>query len=613
MAKGGRLFDGRPVEVRDMRDADTTLAIIGERGKRGLPLERLYRRLFNRDLYLRAYGRIYRNGGALTRGATDETVDGMSVKRITDIIDRLRRERYRWTPVRRTYIPKKGGKPRPLGIPTWSDKLLQEVMRSILGAYYEPQFNDRSHGFRPGRGCHTALRDIFRFWTGTKWFIQGDIKGCFDNIGHQPLLSILREKIHDGRFLALVEGLLEAGYLEQWDYRPTLSGTPQGAIASPLLANIFLDKLDKFVEQILIPKYSTGDLRERKPEYAKICDRITRLEKEGADEATLRPLRARARVIGSTDQFDPDYRRLRYIRYADDFLMGFIGPKDEAEEIRERVGGFLREDLGLELSPEKTLITHAGTGFARFLGYDVGTKGRDHGGDGYHITLRLPLQKLDAWIAKYTRNGKAVHRPELLNETDFSIVSLYGGEYRGIAQYYALAENRFWLSRLHWVMETSLLKTLAAKHKTTVSKVSRGLRAESYHRGRFVRCLEVKKPRPGKEPLIARFGGIRLKPEVNLEIEDGLTDRDRWHPRNELIARLLADACEICGSTEDVQVHHIRKLADLKVPGRREKPTWKKIMAARRRKTLVVCGQCHTAIHGGRPTGRPRGEPANQE
>jgi group II intron reverse transcriptase/maturase len=440
-----------------MRDAETTLAIIAERGRRGLPLERVYRRLFNRDLFLRAYGRIYRNDGALTRGTTDETVDGMSMMRITDIIEQLRAERYRWAPVRRTYIPKKGGKLRPLGIPAWSDKLLQEVIRSILDAYYEPQFSDRSHGFRPERGCHTALRDLFRFWTGTKWFIEGDIKGCFDNIGHQALLSILRETIHDGRFLALIEGLLKAGYFEQWDYRPTLSGTPQGGIASPVLANIYLDKLDKFVEQTLIPEYTKGALRRREPEYLKLCNQVSRLKKEGADEATLRPLRTQARAIGSTDQFDPAYRRLRYIRYADDFLLGFIGPKDEAEEIKARLGHFLNEDLGLELSPEKTLITHAGTGFARFLGYDVGTKGRQHGGDGHHITLRLPLQKLDAWIAKYTRGGEPVHRPELLNETDFSIVSLYGSENRGIVQYYALAENRFWLSKLCWVMETSLL------------------------------------------------------------------------------------------------------------------------------------------------------------
>src|SRR3954465_15471036 len=191
-----------------MRDAETTLAIIRERGRRGLHLEDVYRRLYNPDLFLRAYGRIYRNAGAMTKGTTEETVDGMSVGKIRSIIGLLRDERYRWSPVRRTFIPKRNGKLRPLGIPTWPDKLLQEVIRSILEAYYEPQFSPLSHGFRPERGCHTALREIYITWKGTIWFIEGDIKGCFDNIDHSILLSILREKIDDNRFLNLVKNLL---------------------------------------------------------------------------------------------------------------------------------------------------------------------------------------------------------------------------------------------------------------------------------------------------------------------------------------------------------------------------------------------------------------------
>ena len=164
-----------------MRNAETILAIIRERGKKGLHLEDVYRQLYNPDLFLRAYGRIYKNAGAMTRGSTEETVDGMSVGKIQGIIGLLRDERYRWSPVRRTFIPKRNGKLRPLGIPTWSDKLLQEVIRSLLEAYYEPQFSDHSHGFRTGRGCHSALRTIHDTWTGTKWFIEGDIKGCFDS------------------------------------------------------------------------------------------------------------------------------------------------------------------------------------------------------------------------------------------------------------------------------------------------------------------------------------------------------------------------------------------------------------------------------------------------
>lgn len=592
-----------------MRDAETTLNIIRDRGKKGLALEDVYRRLYNPDLYLRAYGRLYRNEGAMTKGVTPETVDGMSQRKIEETIELLRNERFQWTPVRRVLIPKSNGKLRPLGIPTWRDKLLQEVMRSILEAYYEPQFSPNSHGFRPGRGCHTALKDIFHAWTGSRWFIEGDIKGCFDNIDHTVLMSILREKILDNRFLRLGENLLKAGYLEQWDYRPTLSGTPQGGIVSPLLANIYLDRLDKFVETTLIPEYTKGETRRRNPEYVRLIARIQKLRKAGADETTLKPLQKEARRIGHGDQHDPDYRRLRYIRYADDFLLGFTGPRDEAEEIKDKLRIFLRDHLKLEMSPEKTLITHAGTENARFLGYDIGvintptfkksTPGK--------IQLRVPPQKLDAKITKYTKDGKPVHRTELLYGSDFSIVEMYGSEFRGYAEYYAYARNRYWLHRLQWVMETSMLKTLAHKHRSTVRKMGQRLKAEVYDWGHKVQCFEVKLERPGKEPLTARFGGILLKTSPTLKFVDGPIDRDfAPPPRAELVTRLLTDRCELCGSMDRIEVHHLRKLADLKVKGQREKPTWMIKMAALKRKTLIVCTPCHDAIHAGRPTRTPQ-------
>ncbi len=215
-----------------MRDAETVLNIIQERGKRGLPLEDVYRLLYNPTLYLRAYARLYANDGAMTPGSDGETVDGMKLEKIERLIDDLRHERYRWTPVRRVYIPKKNGKLRPLGIPSWTDKLLQEAIRQILEAYYEPQFSPHSHGFRPERGCHTALSEVKNTWTGTKWFVEGDIAQCFDRLDHEVMLAILGEKIHDNRFLRLIRNLLQAGYLEEWRYHETLSGSPQGGVGA---------------------------------------------------------------------------------------------------------------------------------------------------------------------------------------------------------------------------------------------------------------------------------------------------------------------------------------------------------------------------------------------
>lgn len=584
-----------------MRNAETTLAIIRERGKEGKQLEDVYRRLFNPDLYLKAYGRIYRNAGAMTKGATEETVDGMSMTKVNGIIELLKNERYRWTPVRRIHIPKKNGKLRPLGIPTWSDKLLQEVMRSILEAYYEPQFSTTSHGFRPKRGCHTALRDIFVDWTGTVWLIEGDIKGCFDNIDHTVLLSILREKIHDNRFLILVENLLGAGYLEQWNYRPTLSGTPQGGIISPLLANIYLNRLDKFVEGTLIPEFTKGAVKRHRPEYQRLREKIRRLERKGEIE-NLDHLRDKLRTIGSRDHFDPNYRRLKYIRYADDFLLGLDGPKDEAEAIKARLGDFLHDHLKLEMSPEKTLITHAKTEKSRFLGYEISTVNKPGTPIHGNITMRVPPRTIDEKIARYCKHGRPVHRAELINESDFAIVDKYGREFRGYAQYYAYASNRYKLHRLRWAMQTSMLKTLAAKHQTTLPKMSRKYISKAITNAGTVRCFQVVVQRADREPLIATFGGISLETRPFEVIEDQPVNQDNTYSMTELIQRLRIDRCELCGSRDQIQSHHVRKLADLKRPGRKELPTWKRVMIAQRRKTLIVCHTCHVAIHAGKPT-----------
>jgi len=299
-----------------MRNAETILGIIRDRGKRRLPLEDVYRQLFNRTLYLRAYGRLTRNKGAMTPGSTTETVDAMSLAKIEAIIDAIRHERYRWTPVRRAFIPKKSGKRRALGLPTWSDKLLQEVLRSILEAYYEPQFSQYSHGFRPGRGCHTTLGEITRHWRGVKWYIEGDVTQCFERLDHQILLSILQEQIHDNRFLRLITNLLKAGYLEDWKYHVTLSGVPQGGVVSPVLSNLYLDRLDRFVETVLLSAYNRGDRRGNYPPYKALLKAAWTKRKQG-DRHGAKMLRRQAQRLPSRDPHDPGFRRLWYVRYAD--------------------------------------------------------------------------------------------------------------------------------------------------------------------------------------------------------------------------------------------------------------------------------------------------------
>src|SRR5258708_2195731 len=594
-----------------MRNAEQVLAIIRERGKRGLPLEDIYRQLYNPDLYLRAYGRLYANDGAMTPGSTEETVDGMSIQKIHAIIDDLRYERYRWTPVKRVFIPKRNGKLRPLGLPSWSDKLLQEVMRQILEAYYEPQMSARSHGFRPGRGCHTALSEIRQTWKGTRWFLEGDITQCFDKLDHTVMLSILGEKLHDNRFLRLIQTMIQAGYLEEWTYHQTLSGCPQGGVISPILSNIYLDKLDQFVEQKLLPAYTRGEVRKQNKRYRSLIERARKGRKRG-DYTRAKALLKEAQQLPAMDTNDPDYRRLYYVRYADDTLFGFAGPKEEVQELKRLLGTFLREELKLELSQEKTLITHASTQAARFLGYEIVVKQRDdkHAQEGRRIDnaqigLRVPVDVIEKNRAYYMRNGKPAPRSALIHDDDYSRLCRYQEEYRGVVQYYLPAVNVGWFSRLHWIMEGSLLRTLAAQHKTTVRTRNPKYKSTTETPFGSMKCLKAVVEREGKKPLVAQFGGIPLRRNPNSVLVDKLPQYVKYE-RNELIRRLLADRCELCGSTQHCEVHHIRKLADLKKPGRREKAAWEKVMIARRRKTLIVCRDCHQAIHAGKPTGQAR-------
>jgi group II intron reverse transcriptase/maturase len=590
-----------------MQNAETVLGVLRERGRRGLPLEGLYRQLFNPQLYLLAYGRIYSNKGAMTPGPDAETADGMTLGKIDRIIDALRRERYRFKPVRRHYIPKKDGKQRPLGLPSWSDKLLGEAIRLLLEAYYEPQFSDHSHGYRPARGCHTALSEVAINWTGTTWFIEGDISRCFDQLDHQVMVETLREKIDDNRFLRLVGQMLRAGYLEDWVWGATLSGAPQGGVLSPCLSNIYLDRLDKFVETALMPEYTRGAGRRDNPAYQRVKRALKRARSQG-DHAAVRALQKQRRNLPTGDPKDPRYRRLRYVRYADDILLGFTGPKTEAEEIKRRLAQFLRDDLKLELSETKTLITHARTDAARFLGYEITiqhdnrklTAGRRSVNGA--IRLRVPRDVIQGKCARYMTRGKPEHRPELMNEQDHAIINRYGAEYRGIVQYYLLAGDVYRLDRLYWVMLTSLLKTLAGKYRSTVPKMARKYGATIETSDGPRKCVQVTIERgEGRKPLVATFGGIPLRRQRTTV----LIDRDPTQVPargQELIRRLLAGRCELCGQTAKVHVHQIRKLADLVKPGQPDQPEWVRIMVERRRKTLMVCASCHTGIHPGRPT-----------
>ena len=603
---------GKDVKVREMRTAETLLNIIQDRGKRKLPLDDVYRQLYNPDFSLRSYAKMYKNDGAMTPGTTEETVDGMSLNKIDQVIEIIRCERWKWPPVRRVLIDKPQGGKRPLGIPDWSPKVVQDIVRSILEAYYEPQFSDHSHGFRPKRGCQSALTKIHNTWNGTKWFIEGDIKGCFDNIDHHILMNILRENIHDNRFLRLIEGALKAGYCEDWTYHPSLSGSPQGGIVSPILSNIYLDKLDKFVEKTLIPEYTKSDKRETNPAYGHVANQLQTARRQGNLER-VKALQKELRKHPSKTQDDPGYRRLRYIRYADDFLFGFAGPFEESHQIKDKVASFLQTELKLPLSAEKTLITHAHTGRARFLGYEIGimysaTKLDDRFRRSVNgaVGMYIPEDVIQAKRKRYLRDGKPIHRPELQNDSEYDIIVRYQGEYRGLVQYYGLAQNLAQLGYVKWTMETSLLKTLASKNQTSTTKESKRLQATIKTSDGPRKCLQLIIQREKKKPLVATFGGLSLKRRKNPVIEDRVI-LPYVRMRSEIVERLLNDTCEVCGGKANIQMHHVRHLRDLNKKGKKEMPLWMKIMISRKRKSIPLCKGCHDDVHSNRPKSKRQG------
>ena len=419
------------------------------------------------------------------------------------------------------------------------------------------------------------------------------------------MIGILSKSISDNRFLTLIQNLLEAGYLEDWKYNKTVSGTPQGGVISPLLANIYLNEFDNFVETELIPKYTKGKRQNANPDYNKLSREIAKCKNDN-EFISAKKLKIERRNIPSIDTQNADYRRLRYVRYADDFLLGFNGSKSEAEDIKAEIAIWLKANLKLNISEEKTLITHATTTAARFLGYDVKVqKANDYvdstgrrGANGV-VALFVPAEVINKKCADYMKNGKTIHIGKLLHEDDFSIVAKYGQEYRGVVQYYLMAQNVSWLHQLHWIMQGSLLKTLAYKHKSSMKIMKKKYASETTDEksGKTLKCIKVVVERKDKKPLVAQFGGISLTHKKKTVIDD--KPYQVWGGRTEILKRLLADTCELCGSAKDIEVHHVRKLSDLNANGKSTKPIWVQIMATRKRKTLVVCRKCHNNIHNG--------------
>ena len=575
--------------------------------------ERLYRYLFSEEMFAVAYQRIYAKQGNMTPGTDGKTIDEMSLERIERLIVSLKDESYQPHPARRVYIPKKNGKKRPLGIPSFEDKLVQEVVRLLLEAIYEGHFEGTSHGFRPHRSCHTALGMIQKSFAGAKWFIEGDIKGFFDNIDHNVLISILRERISDERFLRLIRKFLNAGYVEDWKYNKTYSGTPQGGIISPILANIYLDKFDKYIKEYAA-KFRKGDRRSINPEYWRLNNKKNWLKKklqktsdEQIRESYLYEIAQLSKQMLSTphkDAMDADFRRLQYVRYADDFLISVIGSKSECETIKADITQFMREQLKLELSDEKTLITHA-QDKAKFLGYEIfirksdavkrnrdGVLKRDFNG-AVVLTLNSAViqKKLTEYNALEVRNidGKDIWwskpRRYMTPMKPEDILAQYNAETRGLYNYYSLAANvSKECASFAFIMKMSMFKTLGWKLNTSARKVR-----QKYQKDKdFVIPYNDAK---GKQKYRVFYNEGFKKRNAQFDVDYDKLPQTMYVPYPSLVERLKDGRCELCGKEGKVVMHHVRTLTKLK--GNNE---WEKLMLKRHRKTLVVCEDCNSMI-----------------
>ena len=600
-----------------MRSPERVLNSLNEHSKdSSYKFERLYRLLFNEELFYVAYQKIASNGGSTTKGSDGRSIDGMSLARIETLIASLKDESYQPHPSRRVHIPKKNGKTRPLGIPAFEDKLVQEVVRMILEAIYEGHFETTSHGFRPKRSCHTALLHIQKTFNGAKWFIEGDIKGFFDNIDHDVLVGILRERISDDRFIRLIRKFLKAGYVEDWTFHNTYSGTPQGGIVSPILANIYLDKLDKYVKEY-IQHFDKGTKRRPGKESNNLANerkrtvRKLKKVKDGTEKAALvarlKAIEQERAAFPNGDEMDESYRRLKYIRYADDFILGVIGSKEEAQRIKEDIKSFLSASLALELSEEKTLITHTGKS-AKFLGYEITVTRDNHQRRdvrgclrrtyGKRVRLNVSMATLRDKLLEYgameikLRNGKEVWKPKcrsgLIFNDDLEILDRYNRETVGFCNYYLIANNCVVLHNFRYIMEYSMYKTFAGKYRSTVRKINKKYRYNKLFTVKYEQKGAIKSrtfyKTSFKRRTTAFNGSCDIEPYSIADVS-----------RTNLTDRLKAEKCELCGATGKLIMHHVRNLKDLK-----GKESWERLMSARKRKTIALCLSCHRLRHLGK-------------
>lgn len=559
----------------------------------------IYSLLFEKELYILAYEKIKSKPGNMTKGTDNKTLDEFSIELIEETIKLIQKEEFKFKPSRRIEIPKANGKTRPLGIPSPRDKVVQEVMRLILEAIYEPNFLESSHGFRPNKGCHTALKEI-RNWQSIDWFIEADIKGCFDNVDHHILANFLSKRIKDQRFLSLYWKAVRAGYVCSLTKNQHLSiiGVPQGSIISPILSNVYLHELDKEMLNIF-KEYTKGETRKKSPLYGSLQAKALRRERKG-QKADAHRLKKQMRKTASKVSKDPDFLRVKYVRYADDFIVGIIGPINLAKEINRRIIKTL-SDLNLQLNPEKSSILRAFKE-TKFLGtlismWKPSTKmcfGVKESGKriGNFCKMNAPVQSLVKKLASNgfcDGSGKPLAKLAWVNEDVHILILRFNSILTGIFNYYSFVDNFATLGRIQFILQHSLAKTLCNKLKIRnryqlFKKYGPSLKWETtMNKKTKTSELKLRAPKGGWVRNTRKF---LVNPPVDLY---GI-----YYKR--YTRSSLNNSCSICNSYLKVEMHHVKHLKKInkKLSG------FTAQMAKINRKQIPVCRVCHLDIHYGK-------------